>query len=267
MIVTESVPSVLEPLFADSMTGRQTLMVNHSTERIRKYGTHQEWRIMDAIGRNTRIPVPRVFTKGCDMATGQHWFEMENVRGVPLDEAWDHLSDENRLSVQTQLSEILDELRNIGTDIVPPSPLLTDAFFLPRCRDAENRYASVKTPAQFIDRLAATLERTASVYQPAWTTQVVRMLRNLPTDEPLVFTHGNLEPRNILLGEMDGHVYIAAIVDWAQAGYYPAYWEYVKAHFWEFDSDFVMDGGFEGVFRTTYPLALSVIFHAKGLIW
>jgi hypothetical protein len=38
------------------------------------------------------------------------------------------------------------------------------------------------------------------------------------------FTHGNLTPRNVLVrGDR-----VVAVLDWSQAGYYPAYWEYAK---------------------------------------
>ena len=41
----------------------------------------------------------------------------------------------------------------------------------------------------------------------------------------IYFTHGDLVPRNILI--KDGH--LSGIVDWAMAGWYPAYWEFVRA--------------------------------------
>ena len=41
------------------------------------------------------------------------------------------------------------------------------------------------------------------------------------------FTHGDLVPRNIIV--RDGRV--AAIIDWAFAGWYPEYWEFTKAHY------------------------------------
>ena len=42
---------------------------------------------------------------------------------------------------------------------------------------------------------------------------------------PPVFTHGDLNPFNILIH--DGHV--ISIIDWAFAGWYPCYWEYTSA--------------------------------------
>ena len=44
----------------------------------------------------------------------------------------------------------------------------------------------------------------------------------------LVFTHADLNLRNILVDES---VKISGIVDWECAGWYPEYWEYTKAHF------------------------------------
>ncbi|KAH8435331.1 uncharacterized protein LDX57_012960 [Aspergillus melleus] len=45
---------------------------------------------------------------------------------------------------------------------------------------------------------------------------------------PVVFTHDDLVPQNILLSPGPSPV-VAAIIDWGQSGWYPAYWEYCKA--------------------------------------
>jgi aminoglycoside phosphotransferase (APT) family kinase protein len=44
----------------------------------------------------------------------------------------------------------------------------------------------------------------------------------------IVFTHADLNLRNILVDEMGR---ISGIVDWECAGWYPEYWEYTKMHF------------------------------------
>ena len=44
----------------------------------------------------------------------------------------------------------------------------------------------------------------------------------------IVFTHADLNLRNILVDEMGR---ISGIVDWECAGWYPEYWEYSKMHF------------------------------------
>jgi hypothetical protein len=45
---------------------------------------------------------------------------------------------------------------------------------------------------------------------------------------PVVFTHDDLVPPNIMLSSGPNPI-VAAIIDWGQAGWYPAYWEYCKA--------------------------------------
>lgn len=47
------------------------------------------------------------------------------------------------------------------------------------------------------------------------------------TGHQIVFTHGDLNMRNILVhnGKLSG------IIDWETAGWYPDYWEHTKAHF------------------------------------
>ena len=51
------------------------------------------------------------------------------------------------------------------------------------------------------------------------------------------FTHADLVPRNIIV--KDGRV--AAIIDWAFAGWYPEYWEFTKANYTMFRGQEWMD--------------------------
>lgn len=52
-----------------------------------------------------------------------------------------------------------------------------------------------------------------------------------PDDVPIVFTHGGLHPRNIIVS-MGPDPRVVSILGWEQAGWYPAYWELCKAR-WE----------------------------------
>lgn len=47
-------------------------------------------------------------------------------------------------------------------------------------------------------------------------------------DVPVVFTHNDLCPPNILLSH-GPNPRVVAVIDWAQSGWYPSYWEYCKA--------------------------------------
>lgn len=55
---------------------------------------------------------------------------------------------------------------------------------------------------------------------------------HLRDDVPIVFTHADLHPSNVILAPRetkDDRPRIAAVIDWQQAGWYPGYWEYCKS--------------------------------------
>jgi hypothetical protein len=51
----------------------------------------------------------------------------------------------------------------------------------------------------------------------------------LGLETPVSFTHGNLHPANIVISTKTAHPRVVAVLDWSQAGWYPAYWERFKA--------------------------------------
>ena len=53
-------------------------------------------------------------------------------------------------------------------------------------------------------------------------------MSNLPTDDSIRFTHGDLVPKNIMV-DAEG-VRITGIIDWGNSGFYPSYWEYCRMH-------------------------------------
>lgn len=50
----------------------------------------------------------------------------------------------------------------------------------------------------------------------------------LPDNVPIVFTHGDLHQSNIIVSPSSARV--AALIDWEQSAWLPAYWEDCKAH-------------------------------------
>ena len=52
------------------------------------------------------------------------------------------------------------------------------------------------------------------------------LLSKLPRHVPLRFAHGDLHPGNIIV---EGAT-ITGIIDWAEAGFWPGFWEYCRMH-------------------------------------
>ncbi len=46
-----------------------------------------------------------------------------------------------------------------------------------------------------------------------------------------MFTHADLHPRNVMviIDTPDGGMELSGIIDWEASGYYPEYWEHLKA--------------------------------------
>ena len=54
--------------------------------------------------------------------------------------------------------------------------------------------------------------------------------QKLPENCPVVFTHADLHPSNIMVS-IESPCRIIAIIDWQQSGWYPDYWEFCKAEY------------------------------------
>lgn len=71
--------------------------------------------------------------------------------------------------------------------------------------------------------LASPLSRVSSFYK-SWISPMLR------ADHRIVFTHGDLHPRDALVVDSpDGGVHISGIIDWEANGFYPDQWEHLKA--------------------------------------
>lgn len=78
-----------------------------------------------------------------------------------------------------------------------------------------------------------------------------------------VLTHSDLSPRNILIQRNQ----IVAIVDWEMAGFYPAYWEYVKALYHpDWQSERIADGAVEEILES-YHLEHAILLHVQAVVW
>lgn len=189
---------------------------------------------------------------------------MERVPGNPLHQAWRDLNDAQKKNIAMHLKIIMDELRDLDqkTVLLPPEghnaatvsgPGALDV--VPRihvmgerqtgssgdfvfsgigsisggpCVDtrvtSDGPFGPFNNESDFNDYLVQKLSGKAP---PARLKALRERMRD---DHPLVLTHGNLVPQNVIVHR--GHV--SAIVDWDQAGWRPEYWERTKSlyDFW-----------------------------------
>lgn len=179
------------------------------------------------VKHHTTIPVPRgidlVFKRGQGKSAEGDGLECDpfllisELPGVPLSQCVDAISDGDYARIELQLIDVASQLRNIPKDVNPSAAIcntLGKACQEPRIRDF--------TPiGPFADEAAFSQEM------------------RFP-DEPsrrghqIVFTHADLNPRNILVRQVKGgdgrkHWEVSGIIDWETAGWYPEYWDCTKS--------------------------------------
>ncbi|QPG97664.1 hypothetical protein C2857_006686 [Epichloe festucae Fl1] len=160
------------------------------------------------INTHTTIPVPEVISSDWDRIT------MKYIEGQTLQQAWPVLTPDQRSNILAQLSDYIAQMRALrgiylgrvdGQGVVVPSIMTRSG-------------GPFSTLTEFHDWLVKPPKRlqAQSMYWHQITTQ-------LGAECPIVFTHGDIASRNIIISE--GR--IVALLDWEFAGWYPEYWEYV----------------------------------------
>lgn len=213
---------------------------------------------MRFVRSKTSIPVPEVIDAFVQPETKHVCILMDYIDGRPLNEVWDTCSEEQKEHIVSQLKGFLEELRQIkGTFIGSVDGTgCADQFF-----DGEDKasYGPYDSETAFNDGLVRALKARG---RNTWTERVVRFIRAMP-EHDIVFTHNDLAPRNILV--RDGNV--VAILDWEFSGFYPDYWEFVKAWCWpDWQSGWIKDNVVDRILQP-YLMELAFILHARDLVW
>ncbi|KAJ6036805.1 Aminoglycoside phosphotransferase [Penicillium herquei] len=166
------------------------------------------------ITANTTVPVPKFhnvrWEDGKVVA-----ITMDYMPGKRLDEAWETLDPDHKLSISKELNSYIKQLRELKGDYIGT---------VERGKKVTGRRVAVEdgpfdTERQFNEFLLGNIIRQAPDLLRHYAKHA------LSENHEIVFTHSGIAPENILVG--GGRV--TAILDWEDAGWYPEYWEYTRA--------------------------------------
>ena len=205
----------------------------------------------------TTIPVPCVKEAYVDAKTKTGYIAMEYVEGEQLDNAWPTFNNRQKQDICLQLRGYIEQLHAIRGKRVESvtGGHLEEPFF----SDNPTAFGPYHTVAQFHEGIMhALLQRD----QSSWTSMVSRFIKTIPQYD-ICLTHGDLAPRNILV--RDGK--IVAILDWESCGFYPAYWEYVKAIIYNDWQSFWMAEGIVDKIMRPYLTELSYMTHVRDIMY
>ena len=167
------------------------------------------------------LPAPRCMGL---LSIGRHsLLFMTRIPGDPLESRWTGLSAQSKVDIQQSLDKTISVLRSL--DKPEGQPFGSSSG---RCRDTRrsNRYTElpVHDEATFNRFLLSSPQPRISSGYKAWIESMLR------TNHRIVFTHGDLHPRNIMVADsQDGGIILSGLLDWEASGFYPEYWEHLKA--------------------------------------
>ncbi|KAJ5351234.1 hypothetical protein N7452_000208 [Penicillium brevicompactum] len=172
---------------------------------------------MRYIANNTNIPIPQIHNIETHDG-GTKSISMDYIEGRTLENAWLDMVPSRKIAVAQELHGFILQLRELRRDSNPTRR--GNARLKSHTREF---MPSSDLIAHFNPHLILKLDSSNPI-----------MPQHGPfgPEDKLVFTHGDIAPRNIIIDE-EGHV--AAVLDWEYAGWYPVWWEFVKAY--EFCND------------------------------
>ncbi|KAK1640656.1 phosphotransferase enzyme family protein [Colletotrichum phormii] len=178
-----------------------------------------------------KVPVPEIF--GWTEDGGQRFIYMSLIEGATLQERWCDMNEDEKRAVCEELQEMVKALRALEQDShdrfigsLGKQPL--NEIFLASHPDLRGPFVGSNAVQQFQDACGIEIDSEA----------------------PIVLTHDDLVPPNVVLS-LGLNPKVAAIIDWGQAGWLPAYWEYCKARRVRLNPKFFSDAAQEE-WRTKY---------------
>lgn len=153
---------------------------------------------------------------------------MDFVEGDALSEVWEGLNDGQKEVLAEDLKKYVSELRELkGKKIEAlnggPTRLITGYQNVEEewPFESEERFNQFRKIQGIDTRMYASQDDDSSRTDNSSQEEDAR-----PERDEIVFTHGDLVPKNILVNDKGN---VTAIVDWEFAGYYPKYWEHSRA--------------------------------------
>lgn len=212
-------------------TGRR--IVQFGDHYIIKYGVNvslTDGKNMWFIHQTQIIPVPQVFALYSEPhsdGANINYIIMERVVGQRLDDVWSQLDTLQKTKIASQLRSQVDRLRSLTAPgffgCIDKQPFEDPIFWSDPDDNLEYISGPFDTEQQLNDALIQKYNATCVLKHKANFYR--RMFPKVLHYHNPVFTHGDLQRKNIILMENGA----AIVIDWETAGWYPEYWEYASA--------------------------------------
>ncbi|KAI0318298.1 kinase-like domain-containing protein [Amylostereum chailletii] len=177
---------------------------------------------MQYVSRHTNIRVPHVYAVFSER--GMCYIVEERLPGSTLQDALPGLDADARATIGRELKEIITSLSQLSSHRTILGPLhgpWKDVYFYRFLHDYPIGSDDLRTTRSFLEYFI-NIKGYYPYYPASDGPTVEERLRPFDCSRPPVFTHGDLVPCNVMID--NGHV--VGIVDWAEAGWYPYFWNH-----------------------------------------
>ncbi|KAG6861514.1 hypothetical protein C0995_015624 [Termitomyces sp. Mi166 len=182
-----------------------------------------EANVLNLLFAETTIPVPRV-RRVIDCGHGLFWIVMDYVPGALWLVGGSIWIVMDRTSIAFTLRRYIRQLRRLkGSTTTPPGPpsvqgpCICPSPMFGTVRSQRGPFSSYSELSGFFNERHQMAARMGKIPQGPERNE------RFDNSQPLVITHQDLNLRNIIL-DNDGRLWI---IDWAWAGYYPIWFEYM----------------------------------------
>ncbi|KAJ6180469.1 phosphotransferase family protein [Penicillium mononematosum] len=172
-----------------------------------------------------QVPIPEVF--GWIEDGDQTFIYMSLIEVGTLEKRWSGMDENERLAVCDELKQIVKAWRSLP-------------------QGEQNSYIGIGISLGHFK-----VQMPFRQFQDACGIEIY-------SDVPIVFTHNDLVPPNIFLSP-GLNSKVAAIIDFGQAGWYPAYWEYCMARRVRIDPQHFDDATQEEWWTKYLPMILEPV--------
>lgn len=184
---------------------------------------------------------PRLHAMYANQADDGLCLIMDFIPGDNLDELWPSLEEVEKRAICKSLRTCFEDLRSFLQEgrayfgSVDHGPMPDSLFYDPAGSAA--LVGPFTSERALSDGLVGRFREIGKCNgdSPQYATKAAFYKRNLPKvlhDHKIVFTHGDLQIKNVIARpntKSGEHGWTVALVDWEAAGWYPTYWEYFSA--------------------------------------
>ncbi|KAL9101750.1 MAG: hypothetical protein Q9163_003026 [Psora crenata] len=184
---------------------------------------HTEYTSLQYLAQNApAIPAPKPL--GLLASDYTTYMFMSFVPGLTVDKIWSELSRDQKSSFSNQLNETLMDLRKLRV----PDHVRLGGTGNEGCKDTRRHNRICRKPIENCAEFEEFIFSDPHFGSFECITLLRRLLRSYTPE--VVFTHGDFRPENIIVqSDLDGNYTLSGIIDWEKSGFYPDYFECIKA--------------------------------------